>query len=127
VYKRTKYIIVLTTLISPASLILAGCMSIHTAAQAGNVSEVKSQLAWGANPNARTFWSLDTPLQWAAQNGQVNTAKLLLAHGADINQKGGDDKTALMDAPFRRNSSRPLGSVTQLRSNKEHKTEYGNT
>ena len=35
-----------------------GCMSIHTAASAGNVAEVKKQLAWGVNPNKRTFWYL---------------------------------------------------------------------
>jgi ankyrin repeat protein len=37
-------------------------------------------------------------LQWAARNGQINAAKLLVARGAYINQPDPSGQTPLMDA-----------------------------
>jgi ankyrin repeat protein len=37
----------------------------------------------------------DTPLMWAAENGKVNEAQILLAYGADINAENNEGMTAL--------------------------------
>jgi ankyrin repeat protein len=36
-----------------------------------------------------------TLLQWTAGNGQIKAAELLLTYGANVNQKGTDEYTAL--------------------------------
>ncbi|MBW8039124.1 MAG: hypothetical protein FVQ85_03900 [Planctomycetes bacterium] len=77
------------------STVLAGCMSIHTAARAGNLGEVKRQLAWGVNPNTRTFWYLNTPLHGASAYGRIRVVKLLLAKGADVNKGNEGSKRPL--------------------------------
>jgi ankyrin repeat protein len=77
------------------TILLAGCMSIHTAARAGNVGEVKRQLAWGVNPNSRTFWYLETPLILAATYGRTEIVKLLLEKGADVNLGNEGSETPL--------------------------------
>lgn len=74
---------------------IAGCMSIHTAAEQGNVSAVRSQLAWGENPDARTLLSRDTPLIKAAANGHIEVVKLLLEQGADVNRHNEGGETPL--------------------------------
>jgi ankyrin repeat protein len=78
-----------------ASTLLAGCMSIHTAARGGNLAEVKRQLAWGANPNSKTFWYKDTPLIVAASYGHAEVVKLLLDKGAHVNMGNEGSETAL--------------------------------
>jgi ankyrin repeat protein len=87
--------IILISLLILLSTLFAGCMSIHTAAQAGNLGEVKKQLAWGVNPNSRTFWYLDTPLIVAAAYGRTEVVKLLLDKGADVNMGNEGSETAL--------------------------------
>jgi ankyrin repeat protein len=37
----------------------------------------------------------DTPLMWAAENGKINSARILLEYGVDIDLKNNDDMTAL--------------------------------
>ena len=37
----------------------------------------------------------DTPLFWAAETGKLNAAQILLKHGADVNARNDDVKTAL--------------------------------
>jgi len=74
---------------------LTGCMSIHTAARNGNITEVKKQLAWGANPNSRTFWYLESPLHEAARGGYPEIVKLLLEKGAQVNIRNEGGATPL--------------------------------
>lgn len=83
---------------SPLVLMLSGCMSIQTAAAAGNVGEVRRQLAWGANPDSRTFWYHTTPLHAAASNGRLKVVELLLAKGADVNIGNEGSETPLHHA-----------------------------
>jgi ankyrin repeat protein len=78
-----------------ASTLLAGCMSIHTAARGPNLAEIKKQLAWGANPNSKTFWYRDTPLIVAAAYGHTEVVKLLLDKGAHVNMGNEGGETAL--------------------------------
>lgn len=82
-------------LLAASSSLISGCMSIHTAAGAGNVSEVRRQLAWGVNPNTRTLWYLDTPLIRTAAYGRIEVVKLLLEKGADVNKHNEGGETPL--------------------------------
>jgi len=82
-------------LLSAGSILLCGCMGIHTAAEKGNVSEVRRQLAWGVNPNAKTLWTRTTPLIKAAENGHIEVVKLLLDKGADVNEYNEGGETPL--------------------------------
>jgi ankyrin repeat protein len=70
------------------STVLTGCMSIHTAARQGKLKEVRRQLAWGVNVNERHFFTRDTLLIEAADNGHLDVVKLLIENGADVNLKG---------------------------------------
>jgi len=83
------------SLLMLVSTLLAGCMSIHTAARGGNLAEIKKQLAWGANPNNKTFWYKDTPLIVAAAYGHTEVVKLLLERGAHVNTGNEGGETAL--------------------------------
>jgi ankyrin repeat protein len=95
--KKTKAVVytVAIFLLFLASTLLTGCMSIHTAARGGNLAEIKKQLAWGANPNSKTFWYKDTPLIVAAAYGHTEVVKLLLEKGAQVNMGNEGGETAL--------------------------------
>lgn len=90
-------------MLAAGSAPITGCMSIHTAAETGNASEVKRQLAWGVNPNTGTFpWSLrhsllarNKPLHFAAANGHIEVVKLLLDHGAHVSTTNEGGETPL--------------------------------
>jgi ankyrin repeat protein len=58
-------------------------LSIHKAAEAGNIEAVKQHLAAGANVNAKDEDS-KTPLLHAAVDGHKDVVELLIAKGADI-------------------------------------------
>lgn len=66
----------------------AGCGSIHTAADQGDVAGVKRQLAWGVRPDGKHLWTRRTPLIEAAANGHLDVVRLLVENGADVNLKG---------------------------------------
>jgi len=85
-FNSTRIIIV--SLLASVSTVLTGCMSIHTAARQGNLKDVRRQLAWGVNVNERHFFTRDTILIEAADNGHLNVVKLLIEKGADVNLKG---------------------------------------
>ena len=81
--------LLLTTI---AALVLVGCgpsvpdISIHRAAEKGNIEVVKKHLANGADINARDSDGL-TPLIQAAFKGHNELVELLIAEGADVNAK----------------------------------------
>jgi len=77
------------------SIQTAGCMSIHAAAEAGNVSEVKRQLWLGRSPNSNFSWHANTPLIKAAENGRIEVVRLLLEKGADVNKHNEGGETPL--------------------------------
>ena len=90
--------ILITTI---AAVVLVGCWSsvdIWNAAYEGNIEAVKQHLADGADVNARTDSYLETPLHFAAENGQKEVAQILIDKSADVNAKAKWDRTPLHGA-----------------------------
>ena len=65
-------------------------ISIHEAAEEGDLEAIKQHLAAGTNVNAKDE-SGRTTLHWVSIEGHKEAAKLLIANGADVNAK--DDKS----------------------------------
>ena len=89
-------------LITIAAMVLVGCgppkapdITIHDAANDGNIEAVKQHLADGADVNAKGVLDGNTPLHWAASTGTKEVTELLIAKGADVNAKDQDDETPL--------------------------------
>ena len=97
--------LLLTTI---AAVVLVGCsttqqpeptaeapdISIHEAAEEGNIEAVKQHLAAGTDVNAKIEGG-GTPLHIATHLGHKEIAKLLIAKGADVNAKIEDGKAPL--------------------------------
>ena len=78
-------------LIIIAAVVLVGCgppkapdISIHEAAEDGNIEAVKQHLAAGTDVNAENIRE-QTPLHSAIRVGNTEIAALLIANGADVN------------------------------------------
>ena len=74
-------------------------ISIHKAANEGNIEAVKQHAAAGRDLNAKDSvrW---TPLHWAAIKGHKEIAELLIDNGAEVNAKDGDSWTPLVVAAW---------------------------
>ena len=72
-------------------------LSIHKAAEAGNIEAVKQHLAAGADVNAKLDRGY-TALHYAAHEGHKEIAQLLIAAGADVNAKDDDGHAPLPQA-----------------------------
>ena len=80
-----------------AAVLLVGCwpnISIHKAAEEGNIEAVKQHLAADADVNAKNEDG-STPLHSAVAEGHKETAELLIAEGADVNAKNEGGSTPL--------------------------------
>lgn len=79
-------------------------VKLFTAVEAGNVRELETLLGKGARPDETDVrWSQQTVLMRAAQLGQTEVLKVLLAHGAKVDARSDDPdsangRTALMYA-----------------------------
>ena len=75
-------------------------ISIHTAAEGGNIEAVKQHLAAGADVNAKDGggWTL---LLQAVAGGHKEIVELLIANGADVYAKGGGNGTTPLDMAIR--------------------------
>ena len=102
-------------------------ISIHQAAQEGNIEAVKQHLAAGADVNAKSDQTGSTPLHRAALEGHKEIAELLIAQGADINAKDDGDFT-----PLHRAAAKGLKEIAELLISKgadvnAKDKEYGGT
>jgi len=82
-------------LITIAAVVLVGCgprMSIHEAAEAGNIESVKQHLANGTDIEAKDDGGF-TPLHYA--RGDKKIAELLITNGADVNARNSKGETPL--------------------------------
>ena len=70
-------------------------ISIHGAAEKGNIEAVKQHLADGVDVNAKDFTLGRTLLHIAAREGHKEIVELLIAKGADVNAKDKNGKTPL--------------------------------
>jgi cytohesin len=97
-------------LITIAAVVLVGCgesqptakapdISIHEAAEEGNVEAVKQAIADGADVNSKGDIGR-TPLHWAAYEGHKEIAELLISEGADVNAKADGGGTPLHQAAY---------------------------
>ena len=81
--------LILTTV---AAVVLVGCgeskppVSIHDAAEKGNIAAVKQYLADGTDVNTKDSRG-ETPLHLAAAKGHKEVTELLITEGADVNAK----------------------------------------
>jgi hypothetical protein len=69
-------------------------ISIHEAAEDGNIEAVKQHLTDGVGVNAKSERGR-TPLPSAAREGHKEVIELLIAKGADVNVKDDDGTTPL--------------------------------
>jgi ankyrin repeat protein len=69
-------------------------ISIHGAAEVGNIEAVKQHLVAGANVNTKDKWGW-TPLSRAARSGHKEAVELLIDNGADVNAKDDKGRTPL--------------------------------
>ena len=94
-------------------------ISIHKAAEEGNIEAVKRHLAAGVDVNAKDKYEWTevieyeklfgvAPLQHAAYWGRKEIAELLIAKGADINAKNDNGDTALDSARKESRQHTPL-------------------
>ncbi len=83
-----------TTQTSESTTTKSPGLSIHKAAEMGNIDAIKQQLANGININAidESGW---TPLHWAASKVHNSVAKLLIKEGADVNAVNKDGLSPL--------------------------------
>jgi hypothetical protein len=75
--------------------------SLFQAVKSGKLDEVKAALAGGANVNDKDDDG-ETALNRAADEGHFEIVKFLVENGADLNNKGTNDKTPLMYAIYSR-------------------------
>ena len=70
-------------------------ISIHEAAEVGNIEAIKQHIAAGTDVNAKDFGFSQTGLHFAVKNGHKEIVELLIASGADVNAKDGTEWPAL--------------------------------
>ena len=73
--------------------------SLIGAVKAGNLADVRKNIARGAKLDQQNFIGI-TPLSMAALTGQTEIAELLIDAGAKVNARGKDGGTALHGAAF---------------------------
>ena len=80
---------------SPARAKLSANIALCTAAETGNLSQLRWILDAGAQPDGRDDHGLSA-VHWAAAYGKAETVKLLVKAGADVNSKDDQGRTPLM-------------------------------
>jgi len=94
---------------SPSLAHPEGETPLMAAAGSGSVAAVRALLARGANVNATDKFQTATALMWAAAEGHIEVAGLLLEAGADPNKQA-----AITSLTQRKNADHPTGGFTAL-------------
>ncbi len=82
--------------LSGCSRILPDLPAVAGAAREGNVQRIEQLLAGGADPDVVSGVNNWTPLMHAIHKHQLDSVRVLLAHGARVNQREGGGVTALI-------------------------------
>ena len=83
-------------------------ISIHKAANTGNIETVKQHLADGADVNAKSKFGR-TPLHHAAVDGRKEIVELLIAKGADVNAKNNGNGPTPLDLAIQQKKTETVG------------------
>ncbi|XP_032219322.2 fibronectin type 3 and ankyrin repeat domains protein 1 [Nematostella vectensis] len=104
-----------------------GSMALHWAVDGGNLDVIRWMFTEGCAVDIKDKTSGWTPLmRVAAVNGNINIAKLLIHHGANVNSQDKDGKTILMNAVL--NGFEPLVKLLVKKGAfVQHKTLHGKT
>lgn len=99
----TSVCVLLMSGVDPNSVVDEEVSALGMAAARTHSHLVQVLLEFGANPNLLPTNSIYTPLLVTAYNGDVQTAELLLDHGADTSLKGSQGDLAVCTAAQRNN------------------------
>jgi len=69
-------------------------LTIHKAAELGDIVQIRANLYWGRRVNARDEKN-NTPLRYAVERGNINAARMLLDAGASARERYDDRLTPL--------------------------------
>ena len=109
-----------------AAVLVVGCgpkapdISIHDAAEKGNIEAVKQHIAAGTEVNAKDDALEWTPLFMAAAWGHKEVVELFIAKGADVNATDDGGKTPLDEAthPDNPNASAEIANLLRKHGGK---------
>ena len=73
----------------------AGWSLLHYTAVSGYADMTRHLLNKSANPNVKENQWSRTPLHWAAERDHKSVVEMLISHGADVNTRDYDGRTAL--------------------------------
>lgn len=98
---------------------------INNAARLGKIKEVQSLLEKGISPNL--IWGPQnwTPLHWAATNGNLELARLLLSYKANPNLQTNDGNTSLHHVKI--NKKKDKEAIIKLLLEHGARTDIANT
>jgi uncharacterized protein len=91
-----------------------GQTALMIVARTSNVEAAWLLLRKGAAVNARERWRQQTPLMWAAAEGQPAMVKLLVEHRAEVNARSLENKYERQVTAEPRMQARPSGGFTPL-------------
>lgn len=97
-----KKLVLLTILVLMNLLAFAGPNEdLLSGAESGDLDKVKASIKNGADVNSKDKKGI-TPIMWAASNCDMEMLKLLTFYKVNINEKSGENYTALIEASKRR-------------------------
>jgi ankyrin repeat protein len=91
-----------------------GQTALMILARTSNVEAARLLIDHHANVNARERWRNQTPLMWAAAQGQPAMLKLLLEHGAQVDARSSVNEWERQVTAEPRMQARPSGGFTPL-------------
>ena len=105
----------------------APSISIHEAAEKGDLETIKKHVAAGTNINSTDWRDGETPLHRAITRGQTEAAKLLIEKGCNINigrTKDGDTPLDMAEGRGRTEIAKLLREKEAKRSSKQRPSQF---